>query len=136
MADQPEHIAIQSGVLPIFGDKVVLITGRRSGRWIIPKGYVKKGMSPVESAAKEAWEEAGVIGRVQASEIGIYHFRRSKGVFAVKVFPLEVETILDTWQEMHVRQRRLVTPSEAVEMIVHEELRTLVTQYFTGRVTP
>ncbi len=134
MANGQEYISLQSGVLPIAGDMVVLITGRSSGRWIIPKGYVEKGMSPAESAAKEAWEEAGVIGRVLPEEIGTYRFSRPTGVFAVKVFPLEVETLLDQWQEMHVRQRRLVTPSEAVELIFHEELKALVSEYFARRI--
>lgn len=125
--------AVQSGVLPIAGDMVVLITTRSSGRWIIPKGYVEKGMSPAESAAKEAWEEAGIVGRVEPEPIGTYSYRRPSGMFSVKVYPFEVESLLDHWEEMHVRQRRVVTPAEALEMIVHDELKSLVTGYFAER---
>jgi 8-oxo-dGTP pyrophosphatase MutT (NUDIX family) len=134
MAKGPETISYQSGVLPIAGDMVVLITGRRSGRWIIPKGYVEKGMSPAESAAKEAWEEAGVVGRVLPQEIGTYCYSRLSGKFSVTVFPLEVETLLENWKEMHVRQRRLVTPAEALELISHEGLKSLLAEYFIRRV--
>lgn len=126
-------VSVQSGVLPIAGDMVVLITARNSGRWIIPKGYIERGMSPAESAAKEAWEEAGVVGRVLHEEIGTYMFRRPSGLFSVKVYPFEVDSLLEKWEEMHVRQRRLVCPAEAIEMIVHKELRSLVTDYFTRR---
>ncbi|NTW52959.1 MAG: NUDIX hydrolase [Chlorobiaceae bacterium] len=136
MADEPENIAIQSGVLPIAGDKVVLITARRSGRWIIPKGYVEEGMSSADSAAKEAFEEAGIVGKVLSHPIGTYRYRRPSGVFTVQVFPLEVEKLLDQWQEMHFRQRRVVTPSEALELISQEELKTLVAHYFAHRITP
>jgi 8-oxo-dGTP pyrophosphatase MutT (NUDIX family) len=133
MANGSVKISVQSGVLPVIGDMVVLITARGSRRWIIPKGYIEKGMSPAESAAKEAWEEAGVIGKVYPEEIGSYQYRRPSGLFSVSVFPLEVESMLEEWEEMHVRQRRVVTPSEALSMIVHEELKTIVTDYFSKR---
>jgi 8-oxo-dGTP pyrophosphatase MutT (NUDIX family) len=136
MANGSEKVSFQSGVLPIAGDMVVLVTSRSSGHWIIPKGYVEKGMTPAESAAKEAWEEAGITGKVQLDEIGTYHYRRSSGIYAVKVFPLEVESLLDQWQEMHVRQRKLVTPAEALELIFHDELRTIVAEYFASRLDP
>lgn len=134
MANGFENLCVQSGVLPLAGDRIVLITARRSGRWIIPKGYVEKGMSPADSAAKEAWEEAGLTGRVHTQAIGKYSYSRPTGRFVVQVFPLEVESVLEEWQEMHLRQRRLVTPSEAVEMLSNEELRSLVAGYFNHRI--
>jgi 8-oxo-dGTP pyrophosphatase MutT (NUDIX family) len=133
MTNGSEKILVQSGVLPIVGDMVVLITARGSGRWIIPKGYIEKDMSPADSAAKEAWEEAGIVGRVVSEEIGTFSYRRPSGLFSVVVYPLEVESLLDQWEEMHLRQRRLVTPAEAIEMIVNKELKKLVTDYFSRR---
>src|SRR5262249_52170497 len=38
----------------------MLITSRENQRWVIPKGWPKKGKSPHGSAAREAFEEAGV----------------------------------------------------------------------------
>ncbi len=133
MANGAVKISEQSGVLPIVGDRIVLITARGSGRWIIPKGYIEKGMTPAESAAKEALEEAGIVGSVREEEIGVYSYRRPSGIFSVRIYPLEVESVLDHWEEMHVRQRRLVTPSDAIEMICHKELRSLVSDYFVNR---
>jgi 8-oxo-dGTP pyrophosphatase MutT (NUDIX family) len=133
MINGSEKVTFQSGVLPVAGEMVVLITARNSRRWIIPKGYIEKGMSPAESAAKEAWEEAGIIGRVLPEEIGSYSFRRPVGRFSVRVYPFEVTSLLDRWDEMHFRERRLVTPAEAIKMIDHEELRALVTSYFSSR---
>ncbi|ACF11113.1 NUDIX hydrolase [Chlorobaculum parvum NCIB 8327] len=122
--------AVQSGVLPIAGDMVVLITTRSSGRWIIPKGYVEKGMTPHESAAKEAWEEAGIVGKVEPEPIGTYSYRRPSGMFAVKVYPLEVESLLERWEEMHVRERRVVTPAEAIDMVCNKELAQILSSFF------
>ena len=37
--------------------EVMLVTSRETRRWIIPKGWPKKGKSPHHSAAREAFEE-------------------------------------------------------------------------------
>ena len=42
--------------------QVLLMTSRDTGRWIIPKGNIKAGVTPCRAAEKEAYEEAGVKG--------------------------------------------------------------------------
>ena len=121
---------MQSGVIPVLDDRLVLITSRKSDRWIIPKGYVEKGLSPAESAAKEAYEEAGLIGVVHHQEAGNYRYRKFGKLFSVQVYPLFIETMLDEWDEMHDRQRKLVTPAEAVELVEHKDLRRIILDYF------
>jgi 8-oxo-dGTP pyrophosphatase MutT (NUDIX family) len=130
MANGSENESCQSGALPVAGKRIVLITSRKSGRWIIPKGNVEKGLSPAESALKEAGEEAGVTGRVLHDPIGIYRYQRPGAQFTVEVFPLVVESILDEWQEMHVRKRKLVSIEDALRMLYHDDLRMLVAAYF------
>lgn len=114
----------------MFEDRLVLITARRSDRWIIPKGYVERGLSPADSAAKEAYEEAGLIGCVRHDHIGEYRYRKFGKQFSVTVFPFFIETMLDEWEEMHLRQRRVVTPLEAFDMLSHDELKSIVSGYF------
>jgi len=130
MANGSGKIAVQSGVLPVTKGRVVLITTRSSGRWIIPKVYVEKGISPAESAAKEAMEEAGVVGKVKSELIGTYSYRRSSGIFSVEVYPLEVESLLDRWEEMHVRKRKIVTPREALSMVGNKQLAQILSSFF------
>ncbi len=120
----------QSGVIPLLDDRLVLITSRKSERWIIPKGYVEKGLSPADSAAKEAYEEAGLVGVVHHKSAGQYRYRKFGKIFSVQVYPLFIETMLDEWDEMHARRRKLVTPAEAVEMVCHGELRQIIADYF------
>jgi hypothetical protein len=55
-------VRVQYGALPYrFTDdaalEVLLLTARRSKRWIIPKGWPIKGLRPAKSAAREAFEE-------------------------------------------------------------------------------
>ena len=62
-----------------------LLVQSRGGRWIFPKGSVEAGLSPAQSAALEAFEEAGVRGRIETISFARYirhergGVRRSKG---------------------------------------------------------
>ena len=40
--------------------KILLVTSRGTGRWIVPKGWVERGVAAADQAAQEAFEEAGV----------------------------------------------------------------------------
>jgi 8-oxo-dGTP pyrophosphatase MutT (NUDIX family) len=76
--------------------QVMLVTSRETGRWIIPKGWPKKRKAPYASAAREALEEAGVVGEIGRDPIGSYSYKKrlkSGAVVAceVHVFPLEVK---------------------------------------------
>ena len=42
-----------------------LLVQTRGGRWIFPKGGVEPGLTRAQSAALEAFEEAGVHGRME-----------------------------------------------------------------------
>src|SRR5271163_1536523 len=53
-----------------------LLVQTRSGRWIFPKGGVEPGLTRAQSAALEAFEEAGVHGRME--EIPFTHYFRRK----------------------------------------------------------
>lgn len=114
----------QAGALPyaIVDGRVafLLITARRTGRWIFPKGAIEPGMSAWESAANEALEEAGVSGEIATRPIGSY--RGSAGMddsvlIDIDLYPLRVETQLDQWREMHQRLRHWAVLSEARRLL-------------------
>ncbi|ACF45856.1 MAG: NUDIX hydrolase [Prosthecochloris sp.] len=130
MSSKRQWLYRQSGVIPVFEDSIVLITTRRSKRWIIPKGVVEKGMTPPDSAAKEAFEEAGLIGSVHDFQIGTFRYRKWGGTCTVQVYPLFVEQVLDEWEEMHMRKRKVVSVREAVKMVQHEELSRIISGFF------
>lgn len=132
MYTKPVWFYNQSGVVPVLEGRVVLVTARKSKRWIIPKGIVEKDMSPEDSAAKEAYEEAGVIGAVGKKELGCYSYPKWGGICTVRVYPLYVEKLLDEWEEMHIRRRRVVSVREAVEMVDHDELAGIILAFFAG----
>jgi 8-oxo-dGTP pyrophosphatase MutT (NUDIX family) len=53
-----------------------LLVKTRGGRWTFPKGGVEPGLTPAQSAAIEAVEEAGVHGRIE--ELAFGRYRHSK----------------------------------------------------------
>ena len=116
------------------GLDVLLITSRDSGRWIIPKGWPIKGLSANQTAAREALEEAGVMGRIGGEQIGGYHYdkRLADGTNThcdVEVFALEVVDQLDSWPEQHQRRREWLGIEEASERIAETELRALIRNF-------
>jgi len=61
----------------IKGDvEICLITSRRSKRWIIPKGWPMDGQSPLQAAETEAWEEAGLTGKMHRESAGLFHYAK------------------------------------------------------------
>ena len=72
---------VQYGALPYRLDddgsvEVLLVTSRETKRWIIPKGWPIKGLKPSKAAAREAYEEAGVRGRIAGRAFGHYVYEK------------------------------------------------------------
>lgn len=106
----------------------LLITSRRNGRWIFPKGGVEPGMMPWESAAIEALEEAGVAGEIGREPVGCYRTSAGSGrstLVDVDLFPLRVETQLEEWKEMDQRLRHWVVLPEARRLLNDNSLSRL-----------
>ncbi|SEQ00300.1 Predicted NTP pyrophosphohydrolase, NUDIX family [Devosia sp. YR412] len=117
----------QSGALPytVIDGRVVflLVTSRRTGRWIFPKGSIIAGMTPWDSAAKEAMEEAGVTGQIGSEPIGSYQNSDKGALVDIDVYPLRVDVQHETWDEMDQRLRHWVLLAEARRLLAD---RTLV----------
>jgi len=128
--DKPEWYYTQSAVIPFQKKEdeihIVIITSRNHKRWIVPKGIVEKELSPQDSAAKEAFEEAGVRGRVYSNAIGEYQYEKWGGICTVQVFPLEVQEILDNWEEMEYRERKIIPLDEAKTLLTEKALKQLL----------
>ena len=111
--------------------EVLLITSRDTGRWVIPKGWPIAGLSPPDAAAREAHEEAGLVGRIGAQTLGRYHYDKgladgSSVSCVVEVFALEVERQLPSWPERDERRRRWFALQEAAAAVQEQELQALI----------
>lgn len=113
------------------GLQVLLVTSRDTRRWIIPKGWSKKGVEPHEMASIEAFEEAGVRGKVKKKPIGEYRYDKrlddgSTIACSVSVHPLEVTTILTNWPEQGQRERRWLSPADAMVLVAEPDLTAIL----------
>lgn len=113
------------------GFEVLLITSRRRGRWLLPKGWSSGKRSLAEAARREAAEEAGVIGAVDERSIGSYSYGKNmrQGYMVqctVFVYPLLVLQHKVTWREKSERTLRWCSLSEAAKLADDQGLGNLL----------
>lgn len=111
--------------------RVLLITSRGTGRWVIPKGWTMSGLTDAEAALREAWEEAGVEGGIGPDPVGEYRY--DKGLrdgrtrqVVVRVFPASVSHLAEDWPEAGQRRRGWFTPAEAAALVAEPDLQALL----------
>ena len=130
MRYRPKWFYAQSAVVPYRlapdSPHILLITSRRGTRWTVPKGVIDPGLTARESAAKEAFEEAGVRGEVERERLGAFEYEKWGGTCRVEVYPLHVREVLDVWPESRRRQRRWLPLEEAIEQIGWASLRPIL----------
>lgn len=125
--------ALQVGAIcrkPDTGE-VLLITSRDTGRWVIPKGWPMEGHSLAHAALQEAWEEAGVRGKVGMSELGRFRYdKRQNSGFALPVevalYPVEVLELTDDFPEFDERHREWFQPAQAAELVQETGLKSVL----------
>lgn len=111
--------------------EVTLLTSRETGRWVIPKGWPIRGAKPRTSAAREALEESGLLGRMTEDPIGAYYYYKrlrngTKIRCKVEVFALEVRSRRKRWREKGERKVRWFELAEAVTAVQEPGLRRLL----------
>jgi 8-oxo-dGTP pyrophosphatase MutT (NUDIX family) len=116
----------QAGAIPFKFDagalRVLLITTRGTGKWVIPKGWIEPGASAAQAAAQEAYEEAGITGLIGEAPLGTFTYRKRLGSGArkpavVEVFALQVEKQRKNWPERGERRFKWVDIQAACSLI-------------------
>jgi 8-oxo-dGTP pyrophosphatase MutT (NUDIX family) len=140
MAQKTSKVLQQSGVIPYRiqngATEVLLITTRNQQNWVVPKGGVERGMSAPDSAAKEAWEEAGVIGQVNPNQLGTYKYQKNGKIYCVQMYSLPVEVESEKYPEVGLRARRWVSINEAVREVKKPSLKRLLKQFVKSELAP
>jgi len=117
--------------------EVLMITSRRSGRWIIPKGWPMPGKTPAQTAATEAWEEAGVQGKVYDQCLGVFSYHKAFGEddgapCLAMVYPVKVKALAAKFPEAGQRRRKWMPPRKAAEKVAEPELAQILKQFKPG----
>ena len=135
----------QAAALPYAKDasgraRVMLITSRQTGRWVLPKGNIDAGFKPHEAAAREAWEEAGLTGITCPTPIGAFRYlkrrKASERELTVAVYPLQVLGQSADWPEREERETRWFDPAAAGDAVQEPELGSLLRAFDGGTASP
>jgi 8-oxo-dGTP pyrophosphatase MutT (NUDIX family) len=139
----------QAGAIPFKFDegalRVLLITTRGTGKWVIPKGWIEPGASAAQAAAQEAYEEAGITGLIGEAPLGTFTYRKRLGSggrkpAVVEVFALRVEKQRKNWPERGERRFKWVDIPAALGLIEYPGMtplfQALVDIHGAARETP
>jgi 8-oxo-dGTP pyrophosphatase MutT (NUDIX family) len=116
----------QAAAIALWNGRVCLVTSRSGKRWVVPKGCMERGKTADEIVLQEAWEEAGLVGKVHDEPVGSYSYRKDGKRHAVKVFVMKVRKVRSKWPEQDRRERRLMRPEKAIARIQENGLRKLM----------
>lgn len=118
--------------------EVLLVKGRKSGRWMLPAGWALRGRPLAVTAEREAWEEAGVSGTVANTVLTVVPKRKRYRLageieWQMAVFPLRVESVADHYPEVGERQRSWFLPEEAAKLVHPSSLGPVLRDIAAGR---
>ncbi|MGY5801090.1 NUDIX hydrolase [Rhizobium hainanense] len=111
--------------------EMLVVTSRESGRWVVPKGWPIKGKKPHEVAAIEAYEEAGVRGKVRKKPFGYFTYLKqladgNRVPCIVELHLLEVDQTFQDFPERGQRRVEWVSFIEAANRVREPELKGLL----------
>ncbi|MGQ9644694.1 MAG: NUDIX hydrolase [Ignavibacterium sp.] len=106
--------------------EILLVTSIRKKNWIVPKGYIEFNLTPFESAKKEAYEEAGVVGSNETVEVGQFIAEKKNRKELIKVYTMAVDEELNDYPEKNLRKRKWFTFDEALEKVQNTQIKNFL----------
>ena len=93
-----------------------------------------EGETPAQSAATEAYEEAGVEGKTYNVCLGLYSYTKIMDgtddlPCAVSVFPVKVKKVLKSYPEAKERRRKWFSVKKAASRVREPELRKILKHF-------
>lgn len=126
-----QQVAILPFVPLAARHEVLLVTSRKGGRWILPKGWPMKDRPLTEAARTEGIEEAGVVGLLGEQPLGSYRYAKEMDAgyrvrAEVFVFPLLVAEQRLDWPERGERSLRWCGLAKASRLVEDRGLASLL----------
>ena len=131
---RPAYYYRQSAVIPYRFNKgrleILIISSSKNNHYVIPKGIIEPGLSSLQSAAKEAYEEAGIKGTIDLNVIGKYSTIKWKAETTIEVFSMKVTQVVDDkyWTEKH-RGREWLSFEDAIKILHQQELKPILLKF-------
>ena len=97
------------------------------------------GLTPADSARVEAWEEAGVTGRVAGACLGVFSYAKGVGDLddlscVAMLYPIEVVSLAKKYPEAGQRRRRWLSRKKAAQIVGEIELARLILDFDPRKV--
>lgn len=120
--------------------QILLITSRGTKRWIIPKGWPMSDRPPGGAALQEAYEEAGVIGRVTDAPLGMYSYIKTlsqgRALPCVGVvYAVHVDAMKGHFPEEGERRLKWFSRKKAARKVGEPELARIIRDFDPGQVS-
>lgn len=96
--------------------EILLVTSSNGKEWVFPKGGVEINLTERASAAKEVYEEAGVLGDV-GQKLGSYRYVKNGQMQEVTMYAMQYSKDADTWPEANKRERKWFKAEKAMEKV-------------------
>lgn len=132
-SDKPKE---RYGALPFLEKDnelhVVLVTNQSGNKWIFPRGQLELDMTPAEAALMEAYEEAGLIGRILSE---LHEQCNWDGRAIQHLYPMKVIQMLNEWPEDSIRKRQVVKFRKAMQML-DDPVLVKCAQALVARISP
>lgn len=124
------------GVIPfqiIDGNiTILLVTSIRTQRWILPKGNLKSNESRKKGGLREAFEEAGIDGKILKDfpiTMVMPDKTVSNGEAPVIFYPMQVENQAETWPEQDRRERKWMVLDAALAEIPSADILSVLKHF-------
>jgi len=123
--DRCAAICCRSG--PTGSIDVLLLSEDNGRRWVIPSGRIEKSEKPYYGALKEAFEEAGVWGKIRKRALGRYTYAQDHlGKHLVSVHLLRADTEPDTSPDATAGQKVWIRAVHAASLVQEPYLEALL----------
>lgn len=109
--------------------EILLISTRKNKKWTLPKGTIKIDSTAIETAEREAWEEAGIQGKIYTRKFGYFTKNKWPGLSHVDVFLMHATSASESWPEAHVRTRKWLTIENALQLVDHRAMYLLIMKF-------
>jgi 8-oxo-dGTP pyrophosphatase MutT (NUDIX family) len=112
------------------GFDVLLIASSTTGKWGLPKGHIEPGEASHETARREAYEEAGIEGRIAQTPCGCFTYRKPGCAleYRVMVHLLMVHGMCDHYPEEASRPKIWISLAHASREVANAAVSQILEQ--------
>ena len=92
------------------------------------------GATPHDAALREAWEEAGVKGKIVGNCLGIYSYKKYQKdeqdlAVVVAVFAVKVRRLESKFPEADERKRKWMSRKKAAMLVAEPDLKQIILDF-------